>query len=402
MIELENHTPFPALVFEKLGYRGKHFDVLAIHGTFRLKTDGTRADLASEQSPLVMADTYWGEPETSSLKFETDLVIAKKRSDIHVIGTAHSPKGEARRNWQASIKLGKVHKTLDLFGPTQWTSSALSWRKSKPEPITQLPLRYEYAYGGAHQWDTHTDPSKRQPPHEDERNPIGLGHYNAWKLNGKQPYPAAQILAPNAAGLLDSLGKVYSVEGFGPISRWWHSRAQYAGTYDSVWQERVWPYLPEDFDFAFYNSAHPDLQYPGYLEGNEPLELTGLLPDSNTRSSSANPEGTVRTALGAYALVVVAEDDTGTLHEHSPRLDTVTIDLDTQLIHHTWRLTLPKSLGTRHIVLGAYTPRDESSAQLQALHFQSASQIAAAPPPPKTSALSKHWLFSAHPTQAQE
>lgn len=378
MIELENHSPFPALVFEKLGYLGKHFDVLAVHGTFRLKTDGTRADLNQEQSPLVMADTYWDAPENSSLKFETDLVIAKKRSDIHIIGTAHTPNGAPRKHWQASIRVGKLQKKLELHGPTKWLNGMTSWHRSKVEPITQLPLRYEYAYGGTHQWDSHVNPDKRQPPHQDERNPIGLGHYNPWKLSGKEPYPAAQILASGAIGFIDSMSKLHSVEGFGPISRWWQSRAQYAGTYDDAWKDKIWPYLPDDFDFAFYNSAHPDMQYPGYLEGNEALELTGMLPNSQSRSSSANPEGTVRTALGGYELVVVAEDEAGMLHKHSPRLDTVTIDLDSLLIHHTWRLTLPKDLGTRHMVLGAFTPRAQSSAQLQTMHFQSASQIAAA------------------------
>jgi hypothetical protein len=376
MIELENHSPFPALVFEKLGYRGKHFDVLAIHGTFRLKTNGTRADLAQEQSPLVMADTYWDAPETSSLKFETDLVIAKKRSDIHVIGTAHIPNGQATHRWRASVKVGKVNKAIDIHSPKEWINGMAAWHKSQAEPISQLPLRYEYAYGGTHQWDKQADPGKRQPPHIDERNPIGKGYYNPWKLGGKQPYPSAQILAPDALGLLDSIGKSYSVEGFGPLSRWWHSRAQYAGTYDAAWKDKVWPYLPDDFDFAFYNSAHPDLQYPGYLQGDEAVELSGLLPNSQTRSSSANPQGTVRTALGAYALVVVAEDEAGMLHQHTPRLDTVTIDLDTQLIHHTWRLTLPKDLGTRRMVLGAYTPREDNGAQTHSMHFQSASQIA--------------------------
>ncbi|MBU9845841.1 DUF2169 domain-containing protein [Rahnella sp. FRB 231] len=71
MIELQNYTPFPHMTFEKYGVYGALFDVIVFRGTFRLKGSGLLADLAEDQRPLVMADEYHDDPQTSSLKFET-------------------------------------------------------------------------------------------------------------------------------------------------------------------------------------------------------------------------------------------------------------------------------------------------------------------------------------------
>ena len=104
MIQVENHTPFPVMAFEKHGRLGYIFDVIAFRMTFRLK-NGYYADLADEQAALITADEYYGEPETSSLKSETDLVVYKRNTDIHVIGSA-SALGGSGTQWMAGIRVG--------------------------------------------------------------------------------------------------------------------------------------------------------------------------------------------------------------------------------------------------------------------------------------------------------
>jgi len=63
---------------------------------------------------------------------------------------------------------------------------------------------------------------------------------------------------------------------FGVCAPHWMPRSQYAGTYDEVWQTTRAPYLPKDFDSRFFCMAHPDLIYPGYLQGGETVEVTNM------------------------------------------------------------------------------------------------------------------------------
>ena len=67
--------------------------------------------------------------------------------------------------------------------------------------------------------------------------------------------------------------------GFGFYNRAWAPRSQYAGTYDDQWRKTRRPRYPEDFDFRYYNGAHPDLQIDGYLQGDEAVELKNLTRD---------------------------------------------------------------------------------------------------------------------------
>jgi hypothetical protein len=71
--------------------------------------------------------------------------------------------------------------------------------------------------------------------------------------------------------------------GFGFYNRAWLPRAQYAGTYNDDWRKNRRPRYPKDFDFRYYNGAHPDLQLDSYLRGDEPVELINLTPDGHLR-----------------------------------------------------------------------------------------------------------------------
>ncbi len=71
--------------------------------------------------------------------------------------------------------------------------------------------------------------------------------------------------------------------GFGPIPPFWRLRQHYAGTYDEAWQAERHPRLPEDFDYRFYQCAHPDLVLPGYLAGDEAVQFARLTPGGAKR-----------------------------------------------------------------------------------------------------------------------
>ncbi|MFU2146155.1 DUF2169 domain-containing protein [Hafnia paralvei] len=342
MIQVENHTPFPAIAFEKHGRLGYVFDVIAFRMTFRLK-NGYYADLADEQAELVMADEYYGEPETSSLKYETDLVLYKRNADIHVIGSACPPGGSGTQ-WMAGIRVGDFSKRLMLSGPRCWRFENHRWRQGQPESIASVPLRYELAYGGV--WQASGRQEYKQTFFD---NPLGCGYYpDIRHLDTTQEYSAPQLTRFSQANEEISLDidTICTPQGTGPMSRWWQSRLQYAGTYDDNWRENCRPSFPDDFSERFYNSAHPELIYPSHLSGNEPIVLEGLLPEASR----------IVTGLPGYQPVCVLTDIHNRLHTQLPVADTLTINLDERLIYITYRLTVPVALHMKEAVLGCLVP----------------------------------------------
>lgn len=57
--------------------------------------------------------------------------------------------------------------------------------------------------------------------------------------------------------------------GFGFYPKQYKPRVQYAGTYDDRWRKERFPFLPEDFDYRFFQAAYPQLITKSYLKGNE-------------------------------------------------------------------------------------------------------------------------------------
>jgi hypothetical protein len=129
-----------------------------------------------------------------------------------------------------------------------------------------MPLRYELAFGGPERNDQ--EPASSW----DARNPIGRGY-----LLSERSAPGSYL--PNFEDpnqTIQSWRDKPPVSGFGFIGRSWQPRAQLAGTYDSAWQKHHFPLLPADFDRRFFNCAAPGLIAPGYLTGDEPVELINL------------------------------------------------------------------------------------------------------------------------------
>ena len=313
---LRNLTPFVPLTFESRDQKGHDFGVFFLRGAFSILPD-RRLEPLAEQPPFVKSDAYFGEAFRSSVRIESDIVPYKPRADIIINAVAHAPGGRPARGWIVSAHVGRLKKTLRVTGKRFWSHTFLKgWHLSEPEPCVEVPIRYEHAYGGVCKHNG-TD-------HIFEENPIGVGYVVPRGLKRDQVIPAPRIDSP--ADPIIEIDRTYTPQGFGIIGRAWLTRRKFAGTYDEKWKAKRWPELPEDFDFAHYNCASPDLIYPGYLAGDEQVVLQGV-----------HPEGTVRFSLPTYEFSFVLEYEDASQVAVPLKLDTLVIDLPEKVAHLTWR-----------------------------------------------------------------
>jgi hypothetical protein len=312
-MQLTNSTPFPSLTFQSTDQHGQSFHVVVMRATFDIQTDGTLV-LSTEQRPVVMTDEYFGEMNKSSVRQESDLVPFKPKCDVIVNATAYAPGGMPVLGFVAGVRINGLLQDSGATGPLILEKKLLvtglrCWERrllgkwtlnSPPTPISSLPLRYEYAFGGECRIDL-DDPGGNQvkeeyrlsPEQRDlhpdgpaiapiahtvcELNPLGMGFAEGWYLKAtkSKTIPAPQIDDPLQP--VTAFGKTYPPQGFGVIAKAWKQRLELAGTYDDAWLETRWPDLPEDFDSSFWNGANPDMQVP-YLHGDEEVVLSNLTP----------------------------------------------------------------------------------------------------------------------------
>jgi len=262
MLQLNNKTPFAAsmALFPNLECVDTMY--VMVKATFNIASKWTLVD---EQIPPVEADIYWGEPETSSIKYASDYHTGKPATDIIMTGLACASGQQMTNQLDVHLSVGKVSKSVRVFGDRQWIDGQIS----HPAPFKTMPLVYEKSFGGMHFVEGEIDSSE-------ERNPLGCGfagNRSAREMNG---VPLPNLEDPR--DLISAHTQTPRPACFGYCSPAWEPRARYAGTYDEVWQTQRAPYLPEDFDNRFFNMAHPDLVYPGYLQGGEAVSIKGMHP----------------------------------------------------------------------------------------------------------------------------
>ncbi len=262
MFQLNNKTPFAASL--ALFPNQDCIDTLYViaRASFNI---GPQWTLTDEQLPPVEADIFWGEPENSSLKYASDYHIGKPNSDIIMTGLACAPDKRSIKKLDVSLSVGAVSKTVRVFGDRHWVEG----RASGPLPFQTMPMVYEKAFGGLHLIDGEIDSA-------DERNPLGCGYAGKRSARDMNGVPLPNLEDP--ARLINHPKDAPAPACFGYCAPAWHPRANFAGTYDEQWQTQRAPYLPEDFDSRFFNMAHPDLIYPGYLQGGEAVSISGMHP----------------------------------------------------------------------------------------------------------------------------
>jgi hypothetical protein len=270
-MELLNATGMSAGYTMGMEPSGREMLVVVVKGTYRLPRPGDAPVLHEEQLPLVFADTFTGEPGLSAPVHEIDFAPRKARCDVLLAGSAYAPQGRPAPRVAVGLRVATMTKSFAVTGPRSWRASALSIAAGDAQPFVQQPFSYDLAFGGVDR--AHEDPDKHDAY---MANPVGRGYRkhlkSAW-VDGA-PMPQTEelhrpVTAPDQA---------YAPMAYGPLGRGWAARAQYAGTYGQTWLEEHFPFLPPDFQEAYYQAAPPDQQIDK-PRGGEEVVLANLTPE---------------------------------------------------------------------------------------------------------------------------
>jgi uncharacterized protein YjbI with pentapeptide repeats len=273
-----------------------------VKATFELVPDGP-ARMRAEADPPT-GDVHWDDDPDKSLAYASDFAFFKPKADVTVTGHAHAPGGSAAA-CRVTLRFGegpsRIERALHVLGDRVWQRAlAVALSPTEPAPFEAMPLVYERAFGGpSHGANPLGTSADRLPNLEDPERPI-VGP-------GDTPPPAC----------------------FAPVPPTFPPRTGKLGTYDARWLTTRWPYFPEDFDWAHFQSA-PTAQQVGWLQGDEPFEITGMRRDHPL----------VRGRLPGKRVQCFAqhtESSGGALREILLRLDTAAFDMDRMKLSLVWR-----------------------------------------------------------------
>jgi len=399
-----NFTIHPAAAYQGLTASRVPFHVVALRQTYSFKDGALAFDEA--QSPLHATDTFIGSLNQSSLLTESDYCPFKLACDVLVHATAYAPRGRPARHFPVRLRLSArelpsplLDKELRVSGPSwfrrrgllmrgvaallRWGTLGLvrvnPWFRTGCGEILNLPLSYEYAFGGESKilvsqacarrvarrnWlegteyrtlarvfaTTREDAPLAWTIHS--ANPVGRGFAQEWflKATRARAIPAPQIEAPGlpvTARLFSRHARgrgathpAFIPRGFGPQAKGWLPRRLLAGTAGEPWAASGRPW-PDGFSFAFWNTAPPDQQIP-HLRGDETLELINLCRPGRPGAQLDDQGQTIlRLALPGHAPHLLARCQSGRMFIVPLALDTLQVDVERSSLGMVWRAVLP-------------------------------------------------------------
>ena len=272
------------------------FSVL-VKRTYDIHPSG-RLTRTAKARPFVQIDEYYdeGEPEWATVKYESDFAPFKLATDVVLIGSAFAPNGEPVPRLDVVVQIAAHRKTVRVIGDRH----CLYREKappvfSDPVPFTEMPIRYDRAYGGR---DMVSNPEE---PFYYPRNDLGVG---VALKNTKETVEGLRL--PNIEDPGDLLSPDRLIfdapdhwagqplpDGLGWFQRTWYPRCSFTGALpayvdiDTVLREETLGLVPRgqvalsrqfklpSYDVRFNSGASRGLALP-FLDGAEIFRLTNL------------------------------------------------------------------------------------------------------------------------------
>jgi len=104
---LSNFSPFRADVAAVLDPHARQHYLVVLSATFEAQP-GKSMRIAEEQTALADIDVHFGDPATSSVKYDADYAFEKPGVDVVVNGSAYAPNGRPTSHVQVGIRVGGV------------------------------------------------------------------------------------------------------------------------------------------------------------------------------------------------------------------------------------------------------------------------------------------------------
>jgi hypothetical protein len=293
---------------------------------------------------LQKVDEYYdgGDPETSTVQYETDLSPYKLATDVVLLGRAYAPKGTAVAAMDVALSVAGHTKTIRVIGDRRCVHRAGGVPGfTAPEPFTEMELRYERAYGGEDLLSTPATPFYY--PRNHRGTGVALSNLREVVEGLRLPNleDPVDLLTPERVviGSAERWNDQPLPQGFGWFQKTWYPRCSFVGAVpglmdpDTVLKEERLGLVPKGqlalarrfqlpgYDVRFNNGASLGLALP-YLAGTESIALSGLTPDGSLSFSlpAERPGIALDVGAGPGELAVV-------LHTVCIRLDAMQLDL---------------------------------------------------------------------------
>jgi hypothetical protein len=326
---IENKTGFTFEPIFVADPEAKPLLVTVVKATFEIG-GSEKLKRSEKQLPVNVGGQYWGDPDSSSYKYEPEGALYKPATDVALIGHAYGRPDQD--HVLVSFQVGPLQQIARVTGDRCWGRTLGIPHKTDPIPFEKIPLVYERSFGG---WDRSHEDAKLH--RFEPRNPVGTGyHSRRGKFEDGAALPNIEHPSHRQGGYHDKPTPV----GFGFTAPHWQPRAQFAGTYDDKWQKLRMPALPKDFDFRYFNGASPGLTAPGYLRGDEPVLVENA--SSERRLYFKLP--------GVPPPPCQVELRGGTTRPVETRLDTVIVNTADRLLLLIWRGSLQLRRGPEDVV----------------------------------------------------
>jgi len=327
-MRIKNARPFPTAIAFGRSADDALFLAVIVKATLELRGSGLKPREALKQLPIFTNDEPYNPKEPGgTLRFESDLVPFKPRSDVILVGHAYAPFGRPTRTVDVEIKVGALGKKLRVFGDRAWSfpseqHDAIPY-VAGPADFVQMPLTWDRAFGGVDK--TAPIVGSRKP--WSERNYLGQGFCGARTVASINNTRLPNIEDPDDP--IRTWDSNPRPAGCGFFPRNSRPRVEWFGTFDDQWKAQRAPKMPVDFSFAAYNGADLQLQASPYLLGNEAVRLTNVLPGGGNADFSLP---------GLVPRLTVAQ---GSAVRTAPaNLDTLVFVPDDALMYMVWRATL--------------------------------------------------------------